>query len=323
VLQLDGSAEGKPSFKIENPSSRPVSGTIQFETTPRDNQWSAALDHEHFELAAHESKAIQFDLIRVAGKAAQASLPRLRMELEYIGATARVKLPDIVTQIELTPGQVPIDFFANAQPRALQVSDEQSTIQIPADQISLPDGPMTLEAWIKPDDLTGYNAIIAKTEGSEFALFSDEGVPQFDIHLDGKYVTARAQELLPTERWTHVAGVFDGKQVMIFVDGQLIETVAGKGTRRTNQLPLFIGADPDRRGAPSRPFSGLIDEVRLSKAAVYQQEFKPERRLSSRDDTVLMLHLDKNIGPFVLDQSPSTATGVLRTNARLVPVSSD
>lgn len=320
VLQLDGSATGETSFLIKNPGDRPVEATLGFETTDQDNSWMAKLDHQHFVLSPKESKTIQFAVDRVFGNPAQAALPVVRMQLDYLGETARVKLPDVVTPINVTPGQVPIDYFSESPPQALHVTDDQATIQVNSDQFELPDGPVTLEAWIRPDDLTGYNAIIAKTQSSDYALFSDEGVPQFDIHLAGKYVTARAKDLLPTDRWTHVAGVFDGSQVKIFVDGKLINSVAGSGTRRTNKLPLYLGADPNGSGTPTRSFSGKIDEVRLSKSAVYADSFKPERRLAPTDDTVLMFHLDKNVGPFILDQSQSAASGILRSNAKLIPI---
>jgi hypothetical protein len=179
---------------------------------------------------------------------------------------------------------------------------------------------MTLETWVRPINNEGYNAIIAKTQGSEFALFSDEGVPQFDIHLNGAYVTAAAQEKLPTDQWTHLAGVFDGNHVSLYVNGKRVAQVAGSGTRGTNTLPLFLGADPDSRGNPTRSFTGWLDEVRLSAAAVYDTEFSPQRRLAPTAETVLLFHLDRGFGPFQLDHSSTAATGIRGDATRLVPL---
>ena len=280
TLQVDGSVDGKISFELSNPCPRNVNVTVALETPAQDNNWTSNLGHQHFELATGQTKKIEFVLKRSAGKAELASLPRLVLNSEYLGQSARIRIPELSIPIRLLLGQVDVGHFQGAVNQSLDISGGDSAVRVNSDQFDLPRGPMTMEAWVKPKSLVGYNAIIAKTEGSEYAMFSDEGVPQFDIHIGGKYVTAKATDKLKPGVWAHLAGVFDGKEVRMYVDGKLVGTAAGSGPRRRNALPLFIGADPNRRAQPTRPLPAFIDEVRISRSARYQMAFEPKKRFT-------------------------------------------
>lgn len=320
TLKVSGAVEGEVAFELTNPCPRTVQTTLMFEPPVGDHLWTSNLVHQHFELKSGETKKFRFTIQRRAGSPDTAGLPKLVLQSEYLGESARIKIPERATTLALQMDQIPVNFFQGAENRCAEITPSgRSAIAVRSDQFGLPDGPMTLEAWVKPKTLVGYNAIVAKTQGSEYAIFSDEGVPQFDIHLNGKYVTAKAKQKMEVGRWTHLAGVYDGKQVMMFVDGKRVGSVAGTGARGTNRLPLLIGADPDGGGRPTRPQACLIDEVRVSKSARYAEAFAPRQRYIPDDETVLLMHLDRNIGPFVVDQSTSSAKGILGSEAKLVP----
>ena len=136
------------------------------------------------------------------------SVPAVQLDIETKTSSARVRLPAVIQPLRLELGQVPADYFTDSVDRCLEVSGANSAIRVPSTDIDLPDGPMTLEAWVRPKSLPGYHAILAKTENSEYSIFSDEGVPEFTIHLDGRYVMAKATKPMLADRWTHLAGVF-------------------------------------------------------------------------------------------------------------------
>jgi hypothetical protein len=319
VIAADGSCRGDVVLKIHNPAAQPVQGNLDFDTESGSG-WGTTLDHQHVRIEGGQSFQASFSIRRFSGADEITSLPQVVFTSELIGKNVSVKLPQQSVALNLTPGILPVDFFADAVERALDVSGPTSAAEVRSGDIDLPDGPMTLEAWVKPKSHSGYSAIVAKTQNSEYSMFSDEGVPQFDIHLGGRYVSAKGKEKLPVGEWTHVAGVYDGQHVTLFVGGQQVGKTPGKGNRRQNDLSLFVGADPDKGNLPTRTFSGQIDEVRLSKTALYSAAFSPKRRLSARPDSVLMLNLDKRLGPFALDRSTSTATARLGKKATLVPI---
>ena len=111
---------------------------------------------------------------------------------------------------------------------------------------------------------------MAKTESSEYGIFvSDFGV-EWSVHVDGAYRTVKAPEgTLEQDRWHHLAGVWDGREVRLYVDGRLVGTTPAPGQRTTNALPLIVGADVDRAGNPTSHSAGRIDEVRLAASALY------------------------------------------------------
>ncbi|GAB5402095.1 MAG: metallophosphoesterase [Aureliella sp.] len=319
IVRLDGSANGEVSYAIRNPCKHDVHITAALSQAPGGMQWRDTLDHAHFTLTPGQEETISFRVARDASDE-PSQLPSLALDVELLTDSARVALPRAEQTIDIRPEAVPADYFANSPNKCLKISGADSALRVDSADIKLPAGSMTLEAWVKPIDLPGFRGMIAKTESSEYAFFSDEGVPQFDINLDGKYYSAKATDKLSTTKWTHLAGVFDGSQVHLFVDGKLVSSVAAKGKRKSNDLPLWIGADPDRGGRPTRPFSGYIDEVRLSEDAIYAGEFTPERKLKPAASSVLMLHLDRPFGPFVLDHSPAASRATVQSKTEFVDV---
>ncbi len=320
-ISSSGEVEGDVVMEIKNPSPGAIGGTLIFDSQDAAG-WGTTLDHSHFTIPAKDKLELKFRIRRFSGADALTALPRLVFKPEYVAEdqASAVRLAPVRTPIQITPCDLPDDFFEEKQQKALAVESDGSAVEVRHDLVNLPDGPMTIESWVKPSRTSGFNAIIAKTQSSEYALFFDEGVPQFDIHLDGKYRTAKGTQKMPTTAWTHLAGVYDGNTVKLFVNGTKAASVDASGRRKTNKLPLFIGADPDNASQPTRCFHGLIDEVRLSAAAVYAQKFKPAKTLKADESTKLLMHLDKHVGPFVFDRSTQKAAPTMGPDATLIPV---
>jgi len=102
-------------------------------------------------------------------------------------------------------------------------------------------------------------------------------------------------------RWYHVAGSFDGSVASLFVNGKLLATVAGQSVPDDCADPLTVGA-----GAYDHayPFSGLIDEVRVSSVARYSADFAPPTaKFVDDSDTAVLWHLDEGSGQMAFDTS--------------------
>ena len=184
-------------------------------------------------------------------------------------------------------------------------------------------GPFTVECWAKLDEQNGRAALLAKTESSAFGLFlTDNGrrTPGFCVYFDKKGYTNAVSTggEAKTGEWLHFAGVYDGERVRLFVDGQPVAHAAQSGPLKGNRLPFIVGADVDSRGRPTSFSRGLVDEVRLSKEAIYSEPFEPERRLERGEATVLLLHMDRIFGNLLLDSSGRGHHGRLRGGTRLV-----
>jgi hypothetical protein len=60
--------------------------------------------------------------------------------------------------------------------------------------------------------------------------------------------------------WHHVAGVYDGKKICLYVDGKLDVSSEGSGYINKNDWPVLIGENAQRT---ERQWNGLIDDVRI------------------------------------------------------------
>ena len=204
------------------------------------------------------------------------------METDYLEESARTTLPERKLPMQLDLGPLAADAFVPADPPvALHVTDRASGVKVDSADFDLPDGPFTLETWVMPDALQETAGIVAKTEGSEFGFHANGSQVTFLVHLGDRYASVQSGPHLKPGTWTHLAGVFDGQAVTLYLDGKPAGTTPAAGLRTRNNLPLYLGADPDQAGRPSRAFTGWIDEVRLSKGALYTADFTPARRFEA------------------------------------------
>lgn len=303
-LEPSGATTGLVEFELANPCQRPVDVTLVFDAGSDIGSWQAPLAHRHFTLKPSENKSIRMPLQRRPGDLGNLSVPNIRTQIDYLADTARVRLEELTT---LVPVSLDLSKGASQLPvveKCLVVREAEHAIKVPSDRIRIASkSSLTLEARVRPIDLAGHRGIVAKTESSDYALFSKDGVPEFSIHLGGRYVNARASEPMVVDQWCHLAGVYDGTHVRLFVDGKMVAEVAAEGDRKVNQLPLYVGADPDRQGRPTRPLEMLIDDVRLTSEAVYTESFQPSDAYQPDKNSLLWIDFNQSVGPLVIDRS--------------------
>lgn len=309
-LGMDGAADETVTVTLSNPTSFDADLALFPESL--DSRWAAWPDHAHGTLKAGESRAFPFRFTRVSDELDASFRPidiAVRMEMLLPGA--RYTVPE-------SRHEIPLDARLSAPARpahesVLRLDGRDDALRIASDALALPDGPMTLECWFRADRFTARTGLVAKTESSEFGFFISDGKPQFSIHLGGKYRTAGSHApLLTAGRWHHLAGVYDGAEIRVYLDGQLVDAVPGSGARTPNTLPLMIGADVDRHGNAMSPVDGEIDEVRISSIARYDgSAFSPAPRHTADRETVLLLHMDGAIGRWIIDSGPKAIRGTL------------
>lgn len=84
----------------------------------------------------------------------------------------------------------------------------------------------------------------------------------YQNRLDGRKVVADG-------RWHHIAEIYDGETVKLYIDGTLDTQAEPAGKLPINNLPMWIGARPGGVAA-----KGIIDEVRFYDRALSEQEIK-------------------------------------------------
>jgi len=298
----DLSVQGDVEFQITNPTSRSIEITAT--PTSADSRWGFTPDHAHKLVEPGKRVTLGFKLRRAAGSIDESYRdPMVDLDVDYLAEGLRVPLLPRSWRMPIDGKTLPVPTVPNDE-RVLALDGRRDCLSIASDVVQVPDGPLTVEGWVRARKFDARVGFVNKTESAEFGLFLSQGVPTFSVHLDGKYANAKAKDTtLSTGEWHHVAGVFDGATVRTFVDGRLVAEVPGKGKRTRNDLPLMIGADVDKEGRPDSLFDGWIDEVRVSKTARYSAPFTPRRRFDTDADTLMLLHMDGQLGPWALDAS--------------------
>ena len=313
ATSADGSVDALVTLRCSNPTSRP----LEFELIPAASDgFVFRPDHQHVIVPAGKEATTTFAVRRAADPLALFVLPQLEVRCDYLAVHRRIGLPRRTFPCELPPPPALGERRA-AREGVLVLDGKTACVEWPAANATLPDGPFTVECWVRGEDLRGRRAIVARTETSEFGLFGSDGEVDFLVYLGDRYVTAKStQAVLVPGRWHHVAGVFDGEMVRCYVDGKVAGEATGRGARKTNTLPLFVGADPNGTGAPTSFFAGTLDDVRISRVARYGKDaFTPPVQHERDASTVWLLPCDVDFGPWAIDASGNRAHGKRRGTA--------
>ncbi len=136
-------------------------------------------------------------------------------------------------------------------------------------------GPMTVMAWIRTNAFQRlHQAVITKGDNAwRVQRFNDEGMIYFgcsDLEVqDDDVTTLRGRTEVADGRWHHVAGVYDGTRMCLYIDGKMDAEAGAAGIVSTNDKPVWIGANMDVAGCE---WTGWIDDVRIYDYALTEAE---------------------------------------------------
>ena len=193
--------------------------------------------------------------------------------------------------------------------------------------------PWTLEAIVRPVEIEqsapaagspiGWTSLISATDGGAIALDTRRGrwaiemytasVPTDDWTESYAVAVARSQAAL--RQWQHVAGVWDGKELRLYLNGQLQDTRTGVDYCTALSLtPMFLGADPDNLAftdVAQGYLHGRLRQVRISRGVEYTDSFSSPERLEKTPDTIGLYDFTIDTGRYAIDRSGHGNHGII------------
>jgi hypothetical protein len=125
--------------------------------------------------------------------------------------------------------------------------------------------PLTLEAWIQPDDVGDVSTIVART--GSYALRLNGSALVFELTTLGPQQLSTAPGAIEAGEPHHVVATYDGAMRRLYLDGVEVEAAPLTGAVASTGS-FFVGAGNVLSGL----FDGTIDEV-----AVYSKTLAPDR----------------------------------------------
>ncbi|UVS81642.1 LamG-like jellyroll fold domain-containing protein [Actinokineospora sp. UTMC 2448] len=142
---------------------------------------------------------------------------------------------------------------------------------------------MTLSAWLRPASASGWRTAVMKERqgGLAYALYG-AGLDRPSGYLSiGNDVTATGPSALPVGSWSHVAFTYDGAAMRLYVNGNLVATVAQTGSAAVSAAALRLGGN----SVWGEYFAGVMDDVRVYNRALSAAEIAADRDTPVSSDT--------------------------------------
>lgn len=157
-----------------------------------------------------------------------------------------------------TNGMVHGALFFDGQ--AIQVGVSNSPSLNPVNGISI-------AAWVKTANWYNTPYILAKgMSDNQYEIFVN-GSGQLEFLLAGVTNGTLVCNPPSTNAWHHVAATYDGSQISLYIDGQLVTQQVASGLIPASTDPLVIGAQPTG-SLPTNYFHGFLDDLRIYGSAV-------------------------------------------------------
>jgi hypothetical protein len=206
-----------------------------------------------------------------------------------------------------------------AQNFALEFDGTNDKIVIPDNASLNPTNAITLEAWINvaewDTNIYGDNIICKQQSGTPDCGYNltcgENGKVQFTISAGAGWNDVSTGSILGLNQWYHVAGVYDGASMKIFVNGIMQSEIAVTDEINISSNDLNLGENPEWT---NRMFNGTLDEVRIWNVARTDAEIQSAMNTELvGDETGLGAYYNFNegAGTDLNDISSNTNNGVL------------
>ena len=128
---------------------------------------------------------------------------------------------------------------------------------------------MTLMCWVHAEAAGAVQIHRWKPPAYTLEIFQNKTTPV--IMTAGGFKYNQPPKPTPLNEWVHLAGTYDGKNLIAYENGKAVETLKHEGDINAGKDVLRIGARTDNAGGK---FRGVLDEVAIFGEALTEQEIQ-------------------------------------------------
>ena len=160
---------------------------------------------------------------------------------------------------------------------AMVFDGASSLIEVPHHESLFPGGDeLTIEAWFKPASFPGGHPPIARKGSvpeSGWGFDTPGGkIRGFVYTAPGDPAVTQGATPMKVGTWHHLAMVYDGSEIRIYLDGELDGKVARKGDIYKNDASVWIG----KKAIESVWLDGTMDELRILNIAISEEQIRED-----------------------------------------------
>ncbi|MFW6410369.1 MAG: glycoside hydrolase family 2 TIM barrel-domain containing protein, partial [Halanaerobiales bacterium] len=149
--------------------------------------------------------------------------------------------------------------------------------------LDITENQLSISLWVYPETRNDSSLI---TKGNyQFGLEQKQNKLIFYLGGKSKIQIETELPIYWTDRWHHIAGIYDGEKISLYIDGELVVTQNWNQQLKNTPFPVTIGKNAQTQGQdyPGKLFSGLIDKVRLFDKVVTIENLYQDSNLSPEE----------------------------------------
>ncbi len=173
--------------------------------------------------------------------------------------------------------------------KALDLSGHDEWVEFYRDpSLDIAGKEITLELWVKPRKFIHTNYFLSKGNHAYGLIQKDVNTIEFFIHGSERQSATCEVPADWEGNWHHLAGIYDGLALKLYVDGKLKDTHSYDGNILDSPFPLTIGRDSENHESETNGMlcNAIIDQVRIYDQAI------PFEQLNTMKEEDVVLYLD-------------------------------
>ncbi|MFC6591169.1 LamG domain-containing protein [Deinococcus lacus] len=164
-----------------------------------------------------------------------------------------------------------LKFVEGVRGGGLAFGNEAAYVEFPHTAVlDTPTQSMTMSIWVKPNDERNYSDFFTKGDWNVLKTDSRNNSISF---FTGGWRRGETEASQPDDwdgKWHHLAGVIDGQEARLYIDGELVNETEVEGQLGWTPYAWNLGRNAE---APEgRGFKGTVDDVRIYPFALTEAE---------------------------------------------------